>query len=68
MNPATARMQWKGRKLLCNGVCVADIGKYHDTAYYGSANSFYLSRVSEASVRRAVNRKFKLPPGFGVKP
>jgi hypothetical protein len=67
MKPVSATMQWKGRKLLCNGVCVAKIVER------ALAPGFVTDVVREVlsfhrferTARRAVNRRFKLPLDFG---
>lgn len=69
-----ARLEWNGRKLMCNGVCVALVGPmmlgknwFHSSGQSLRSNAqFYGQRVSELSARRAVNRRFKLPADFGV--
>lgn len=67
MKPVTAQMQWKGRELLCNGVCVATIGKWDDNSgqWWACADSGVQSHPTSLDARRAVNRRFKLPLDFG---
>jgi hypothetical protein len=66
MSKNNARLEWKGRKLMCGPRCVADIGWSRDY-WYASGNDFHETRATEAAARRAVNRRFKLPADFGVK-
>lgn len=54
-----ARLEWKGRKLMCNGVCVAEVSKWGDRwsllAFSGEE-----TRKNESAARRAVERRFKM--------
>lgn len=69
MKPVTAIMAWKGRKLMCNGVCVAcvwfQINEPHDIWIGDIVGLAYMRSASERTARRAVNRRFKLPLDFG---
>ena len=65
-----AEMSWNGRRLLCNGVMIAQI--WHpdwrpDQPWVGLFSFAPNTRDyrSERTVRRAINRRFKLPPDFG---
>jgi hypothetical protein len=75
-----ATMQWRGRKLLCNGVCVAAIWTSSAAMPFGAECGCYnatdgsQSRPTvrpmrtEKAARRAINRRFRLPVDFGAKP
>jgi hypothetical protein len=57
-----ALLEWKGRKLMCNGVCVATIWEIGPTwwiVYIGDAVNPVQRKTKEAA-RRAVNRRFKI--------
>jgi hypothetical protein len=68
-----ARLEWKGCKLRCNGVCVVELqdmtflDRPHWNAYIDDTCAV-TERKTEQSLRRAVNRRFGLPPVFGEKP
>lgn len=62
--PVSATMRWKGRKLLCNGVCVADLASGFN-CFSGFGYHIDLVRATEQAARRAINRRFKLPLDFG---
>lgn len=70
MKAVSAAMVWKGRKLMCNGVCVAEIGKsiwspgHFVYASYHACETFSTRKAA----RRAINAKFRLPLDFGEKP
>jgi hypothetical protein len=68
MKPVSAQMQWKGRKLLCNGVCVAVINFWtEDCKWRGVKMDVpHLGPYCQAdTARRAINARFKLPLDFG---
>jgi hypothetical protein len=63
-----ATMEWKGRKLLCNGVYLACIGgsSIRPGLWFADAVHEIISfHRSERTARRAINRRFKLPLDFG---
>ena len=58
-----ALLEWKGRKLMCNGVCVAEVCNLTlcragvvISYWYGAG----VERKTEAAARHAVNRRFNL--------
>jgi len=67
MTPKTlpAAMEWKGRKLLMNGAYVCGFYPIAKGQWWAD---FPGEWKSPAEARRAVNRRFKLPPDFGQKP
>jgi hypothetical protein len=61
-----ATMEWRGRRLLCNGVCVAEI--WHPSGGLWYPQGFMSSprgNATERTARHAINRRFKLPLDFG---
>jgi hypothetical protein len=70
-----AAMEWKGRNLYANGVCVGGYGRavlgnawVVDCGSFACGEDFCRRVKTEHAARRAVNRRFKLPPDFGQKP
>jgi hypothetical protein len=63
-SPMNAHLEWQGRKLMCNGRCIAEVVKsrygLHWFAYSGALVIWSIQRASEQSARRAVNRRFGL--------
>lgn len=64
--PMNARLEWRGRKLMCNGVCVARISPPNlhreGEQWMGMLGSYvgFVHRSTEAACRRAVSRRFKI--------
>lgn len=72
MTKPNATLVWRGRKLMCNGVCVAEI-EYLDLPVSWKKSQWSAatiegnsSAVSEEETRRAVNRRFNLHPEHGT--
>lgn len=68
-----ATLKWVGRKLMCNGISVAELVGWSWAAPEGRGRMYVrlgsdpelFSRASETAARRAINRKFNLPPESG---
>ena len=65
-NATEAHLKWKKDRLWCNGVCVANIYKVINWwAEYALGEG--TAHRTRSAARRAINKRFGLPPSFGSK-